>query len=918
MKSFLHPSEPDLAQLEAESYEPLQSIGHIQPHGAILALKPDDLTVVLASENIGTFLGQSANEWLGQPLSAVLAGDETGTLLQRMQEAIAQNQPSALNPFIIPHPQDMAGHSSLGTLHPADDVLLLNLEPWGAPVNLPSHGLYTQANQIFDRLKRTQTLTHFYQAITEEVRALTQFDRVMLYRFDERSNGVVMAEALKDGLEPYLGLHYPAVDIPGIARSLYAARSHPRCIPTIHYTPTPLVTASADYQALDLTQTHTRGVSSCHLEYLENMGVVASMSIPVVAENQLWGLIACHHYEPKTVDYLQRTLCELLGRMVSVELVVRLDREMQQYSHQIQQIEESIRDALAKHSNQIELVLMQHRESLLSLVKADGVAIALSKKVILMGDTPDRSTVKKLLSWLNLHHPEPLFQTDSLSHHYCKAGELCPHAGGVLAISMTVQQATYRILWFRTEQMYTVSWGGNPEANVDLTEAGTLRLCPRGSFSVWRELVKGRSLPWLPIELKAAQELRYSLMLTALETSQTELQQALMEAEQASRAKSNFLANMSHEIRTPMNAILGFTQLLENTDLTDEQRSYLSSITKGGESLLTIINDILDISRLEAGELRLTAIEFNVNSLINDLTQLFQPQANAKGITLVSSIGSTVPKSCIGSANRLQQVLTNLLGNAVKFTEEGAILLRVDQVADDTLPADQVMLRFSVRDTGIGIAPAHQAKIFNPFSQVDDSSTRPYEGTGLGLTICRRIVDVMGGRIGLESSPGLGSTFWFTVPLTRTAPNAEEPPAHAIASPASQPRDTDRPTLPILVVEDMAQNRTLMLTMLKRLGYQAEAVCNGQEALDLLRKQSYRMILMDCQMPIINGYEATRHIRQQEMEQEIDAMQRVTIIGVTAYAMMGDREKCLACGMDDYLSKPFRLDDLTTLLEKWL
>jgi two-component system, chemotaxis family, sensor kinase Cph1 len=732
---------------------------------------------------------------IGRPLAAALGESEANAV-----RAMTREGGERAFGIVRVRAGDASSIPFDATLHRSGGLLLLELEPGGDPDALTTELFRDAMRSTVSRLERADSVFELAQGVAAEMRAVTGFDRIWVYRFHEDWHGEIIGESKREGIETWMGMHYPASDIPAQARALFL-KNWIRAIPDIGFTPSTLVPRlnPLNGEPLDLGGSGLRSVSPIHVRYLQNMGVTASLVISLIHRGKLWGLVSGHHYEgPKRVTYAMRTLCEFLAQALSLQIGSTDRIEDRAYELTRRELQGRMLVQLSVGES-VETALAARDVTLQEVIGASGAALVLEGRITLLGATPTRPQIEELLRWLR-RKPDDLFQTAALSAHYPEAAAFQESGSGLLAAALSNDRRDY-LLWFRGEQKQAVKWAGDPRKPVTLAGDGSARLQPRGSFELWEEEARGTAQPWKSVEVDAARDVRRAVLdllirraeetarvnadLVAanalLEENATELalqaEELLLqrserdllldrerasrgEAERANRAKADFLAVMSHELRTPLNAIGGYAQLLSlgiRGDTTAEQRADLARIQVNQRHLLGLINSILNFTKLEAGGIQFARERVPVDAVLDDLQAMVGPQLEAK-LLRFSVDPCDTGVAVRADPEKLRQVLLNLLTNAIKFTAAGGAV-RI------SCSASLGVVSISVTDTGRGIAVADLEAVFDPFVQVDRHVVPEQEqGVGLGLAISRELARGMHGELHAESVVGEGSTFTLTLP----------------------------------------------------------------------------------------------------------------------------------------------------------
>ncbi|GAB2674301.1 ATP-binding protein [Flavihumibacter cheonanensis] len=711
-----HPCDRELIQFQ----------GKIQPHGATLVIDKNSLEVKQASSTINQFL----------PLTA---GQVLGKSVQELLEYISFN--CSFEHGSYQQIKSLAGDCYLIS-HQSADCILLEFEP---VLNYAYSSEMIMADML-DSMSSSATVIQALEAAAQKVKMISGFHRVMVYMFHEDGHGEVVAEVADKGLDPYLGLHYPASDIPKQARELYK-KNLVRLIADVNATDSLLEKSEADEtsSSVDLSDSVLRSVSPTHIQYLKNMGVAASFSISIVSQGELWGLIACHHYTPRHIDYRQRLHAKMVGQMLSSIVRYQVEEEKQQLHHYWRENTAGLVRQMRQFESIAEGVSTGSLD-LLSINGAKGAALIYDGQITLVGQTPGKEFLMELSEFLQTAPTNQVFQTNHLSSIYPAAGSAALTASGMLCAPLSTDLKDC-ILWFKPELEQEIKWAGNPEKAVVLNPDGKTRIEPRSSFAIFIQSLKGRSEKWTTAELSNAYKLREEILLLIQEKT-NQLKRLNDELKKAYEELDSFSYTISHDLKTPLATIYNFAELLLEEDPNLDNRLLTEKIKRNAERMQLMIKEVFRYTKLGREQISLQPIDMKtlLNQIREDLLDAYkdaQPEFQ---------IGDT--PEIYGDSTMISQVFSNLLGNAIKYSSKtNKPMIQV------TGSAEQDAILYTVADNGIGMDPRHTGNLFNLFYRLPGAKN--YEGTGLGLAIVKRIIEKHQGQLWFETEQNKGTRFYI-------------------------------------------------------------------------------------------------------------------------------------------------------------
>jgi len=748
----LSPASPYPVQYDLSNCanEPINFIATFQAHACLVACRASDWTVTQASSNSFPLLGLHLEAVLHQRFFDQIPDSAAASILTAIAKG---SEYLAANPVQVNFSRNGQPNWLNCLIHPQGEQVIFEFEPFDEDVL--DFSVQRKLSGAMQRIQHCESLAAVLQASAEELKSIIGYDRVMIYRFDEEGHGMVAAEAREPHLEPLLGLHYPASDIPAQARALFM-KNPARIITDVNTTPALIQppVSPVTGQPLDLTDCTGRGVSPIHLEYLGNMGVRASMSIAIVFEEKLWGLIACHHYSPKVTGHFKRHTAWFLGQVIGTHLGLKSVAAYRQSVMKAGTIKSKLFEQMSVNWDLFE-GLAKGSTTLLDLTDCGGAAIYHEGKLALLGKTPDKAAVVKLMHWMDDEISAVVFGTHELPRRYPPAAAWKGVAAGLLAVRLSNVPGDY-LLWFRPEVVQTVHWSGNPEKAVT-KEAGNIRLSPRKSFEKWSQLVEGTSQPWQAFELEAALALRNDVK-DFIFQKYREVQQTNRELTEAYDDLEAFSYSISHDLRAPLRTIGGYADLLKENygEVLDEGGQHLLETIKDNSAKLTdLISGLLAYTR--AGKKNLILNHIPLGEVVRHELKPLMDIARQQGRAIELQISEDLP-TVVADKPALVILIKNLLSNAFKYTAHSN-----PSIIEIGGSAANGAAQFYIKDNGIGFDMQHAGRIFGVFNRLVNDEH--FEGTGIGLAIVKRIIEKHNGSITVKSTPNKGTAFFVRLPI---------------------------------------------------------------------------------------------------------------------------------------------------------
>lgn len=733
-QAALKMSDRGHSDLEDCAQEPIHLSGAIQPLGDLIVLDPNTLQILQAA------IHPRSNFFQRSPVGSTLA------------DAVPEHAEALI--ATIAHLPDV-GATHLGAIeqagsifdaigHRSGQTIVIEFEraSVGAPASFDD--VYPAVRSFLDQLPSAGTIEDIGRLAAREVRRISGLDRALVYRFDEDWNGEVVAEDRNERLPSYLGLRFPATDIPAQARELYR-KNRLRLIASSDYEPVPISPATnAMDGVLDLSFSVLRSVSPVHLQYMRNMETAASMSISLLRGDRLWGLISCHNAEPARVPYHVRNACDFIGQVLSLQLAAKEASVLSDRRLELRTVQRRLLSSMAAAGQFIDGLVVSPQD-LLDLTGSSGAAVVVDGSCKLIGETPSESDVNKIVAWLSPRAKDDLVVSNQLAAVMPGAESFKDTASGLIAIAISQIHDSF-VIWFRPEVLKTVSWGGDPTKRI---EPGSLQIHPRKSFEIWRETVRQQSVPWHEAEIDAASDLRTAIVDIVLRKAE-ELAALSQRLTASNKELEAFSYSVSHDLRAPFRHIVGYAQLLKKMEarsLSDKADRYIDTIIESALSAGTLVDDLLSFSQMGRATIKLMTVD--VNDLVKDIRRRMAPDDQRPITWKIGNLPDT-----IADPTMLRLVFQNLIENAVKFTRgRDPAVIEIGHGSDGA---------YFVRDNGTGFDMAYVGKLFGVFQRLH--RTEDYEGTGIGLANVKRIIDRHHGKVWAEGKLGEGATIHFTLP----------------------------------------------------------------------------------------------------------------------------------------------------------